>query len=944
MKFGALREILTGDLKGYKSIPFWSWNNHVKEEVLLAQIEDMRSAGIGGFIMHARSGLKGVEYLGEQWFSCIAACLKKAKELGLEAWIYDENGWPSGIVGGKLLEREDFLSSYLTLEERGGFDKSAFAVYTLENGVFKRVVAEGGTGKYYCVYLNKNPSYTDILNPDVVDEFIKETHEKYYERFKDSFGKELVGFFTDEPQCCSLGIPFSPYIEMEYKKTGKDIKDGLIYLFFDNACGYKFKYDYYSVLNYLYVHNYYEKLYDWCSAHGCKLTGHSINEEKLTHQMWFCAGVMPTYEYEHVPAVDWLGRDCETLLTFKQVGSAAQQLGKKQVLTETFACSGHDVTPRELKSIAEMQYFNGVNKMCHHLYPYSLASQGKYDCPPVFSKQSNWFSEFKAFNDYFNRLGYIISNTKEEAEACVIHPIKSLYLSYVKSDTVKLLETVDKRFEEFLNELAYRGVSYHIADETILQKHGRIKDGKLVVGNCVYNTVLVPEMQSICKTTYSLLKEFKGKLWVADKIGYIDGVRSDVDLFSNVGLREITENNKFGFKVLKGKAFITERKGDIGEFLFVKNVSKTESCKVSVVGVSGEYALLDLETLSLGITDGEISLGGSESAVLYKTNEFNATDNREVTEKDITKRFKVSGVSENYFVLDKARYSLDGVNFGKEKNIQEIFECLLRCDYRGNVVVRQYFTVKEKFVAKILVEKAKYKYLRVNGKEINLSQSEFDVEFAEADIGSIIVSGENVIEYALDFYEHDGVRYALFDPKATESVRNCLYYDTSLENSYIVGNFIVKKDMSLTKRRGNVDKFSHLEKHGYPFFYGSFTLTGKLNYDGKSKEVMSFSGRFLTAEITCGDKSKGVVLSDKADVTDLLKQGENVLQIKVKSSLRNLFGPHHNKLDVEKEQVFPRHFTMLGEWENGKPKGFTEKYNLVQFGIDKITLISAKLR
>ena len=942
MEFGALKEILTGDLTGYKSIPFWSWNNHIKEEALLAQIEDMYAAGIGGFIMHARSGLKGVEYLGEQWFSCIAACLKKAKELGLEAWVYDENGWPSGIVGGKLLEREDFLSCYMTLEERAAFDKDAFAVYTMENGDFKRVKGEGGSAKYYCVYLKQNPSYTDILNPNVVDEFIKETHEKYYERFKDSFGKELVGFFTDEPQCCPLGVPYSPYIAKEYEKAGKDVKDGLIYLFFDNPCGYKFKYDYYSIMNYLYVHNYYEKLYDWCSAHGCKLTGHAINEEKLTHQMWFCAGVMPTYEYEHVPAVDWLGRDCETLLTFKQVGSAAQQLGKKQVLSETFACSGHDVNPRELKSIAEMQYFNGVNKMCQHLYPYSLASQGKYDCPPVFSRQSNWFKEFKTFNDYFDRLGYIISNTKEEADVCVIHPVKSLYLSYVKADTPKLLGTVDKKFEELLNELAYRGVSYHIADETILQKHGGIKDGKLFVGNCVYNTVIVPEMKSISKPTYDILKDFNGKLWLANKIDYIDGVNSAVDLISNVGFEEITANVKFGFKVLKGRAFITERKGEIGDFLFIKNVSKNDSCKVSVAGISGEYALLDLENLSLGAADGEFTLGGAESVIPYKAKGFGTAEKPALSEKDITKQFTVSGVSENYFVLDKACYSSDGVNFSRARNIQDIFEFLLRQDYRGNLIIRQSFSVKETFAAKLLVEKAKYKYFRLNGKDVELLQSAFDTEFAEADIEKIIVSGENVVEYALDFYEHDGVRYALFDPRATESVRNCLYYDTSIENAYIVGDFIVKKDLSLTKRRGCVEKFSHFEKRGYPFFYGNFTLTGKLNYDGKSREIISFKGRFLTAEITCGGNSKSAVLSDRVDITDLLKQGENVLQIKVKSSLRNLFGPHHNKIDVEKEQVFPKHFTMLGEWETGKPKEFTEKYSLVQFGIDAITLTSTK--
>ena len=68
------------DLSVYKSIPFWSWNGSLDEEELKRQIDEMHSAGMGGFIMHARAGLT-TEYLGKKWFSCIGACLKKAKEL-----------------------------------------------------------------------------------------------------------------------------------------------------------------------------------------------------------------------------------------------------------------------------------------------------------------------------------------------------------------------------------------------------------------------------------------------------------------------------------------------------------------------------------------------------------------------------------------------------------------------------------------------------------------------------------------------------------------------------------------------------------------------------------------------------------------------------------------------------------------------------------------------
>ena len=63
----------------------------------------MKDNGIGGFFMHARGGLK-TQYMSEEWMYCIDACCDEAEKLGMNAWGYDENGWPSGFAGGKLLE------------------------------------------------------------------------------------------------------------------------------------------------------------------------------------------------------------------------------------------------------------------------------------------------------------------------------------------------------------------------------------------------------------------------------------------------------------------------------------------------------------------------------------------------------------------------------------------------------------------------------------------------------------------------------------------------------------------------------------------------------------------------------------------------------------------------------------------------------------------------
>ena len=115
--------------KEYRSLPFWSWNDKLEIDRLIEQIQWMHEKGMGGFFMHARSGL-GTEYLSGEWMKCVEACANEAKRLDMKAWLYDENGWPSGFVGGKLLEEEQNRDKYI-LSAKGAFDKNATVSYLL---------------------------------------------------------------------------------------------------------------------------------------------------------------------------------------------------------------------------------------------------------------------------------------------------------------------------------------------------------------------------------------------------------------------------------------------------------------------------------------------------------------------------------------------------------------------------------------------------------------------------------------------------------------------------------------------------------------------------------------------------------------------------------------------------------------------------------------------
>ena len=80
-------------------------------------------------------------------------------------------------------------------------------------------------------------------------------------------------------------------------------------------------------------------------------------------------------------------------------------------------------------------------------------------------------------------------------------------------------------------------------------------------------------------------------------------------------------------------------------------------------------------------------------------------------------------------------------------------------------------------------------------------------------------------------------------------------------------------------------------------------------------------------------------MDTKKDITDLLKVGDNTIRIVLKSSLRNLFGPHHFADVPEPMGVAPIHFTMRGTWNGGTSPIYTPVYQSVPFGLDAIEMI-----
>ena len=101
----------------YRSAPFWSWNDKLEKEELIRQIHEMHKQGIGGFFMHPRGGLVD-NYLGDSFLEAIYACVEEAEKLGMKAWLYDEDRFPSGYAGGMLTkDNPEYALRVLEMEE-----------------------------------------------------------------------------------------------------------------------------------------------------------------------------------------------------------------------------------------------------------------------------------------------------------------------------------------------------------------------------------------------------------------------------------------------------------------------------------------------------------------------------------------------------------------------------------------------------------------------------------------------------------------------------------------------------------------------------------------------------------------------------------------------------------------------------------------------------------
>lgn len=977
MTMEKLKENLQNPPKKYRAIPFWSWNEKLDTEETAWQIAEMDKAGIGGYFMHARGGLQ-TEYMGKEWMDNIRCGILEGQERGMSAWGYDENGWPSGFGSGAVNGLGlKYQQKYLRYEVA---DAEKNEEHTICNLPYE--------GRMLHFYFDVNPFYVDTLDKEVIAVFLKETHDRYVAELGADF-KKMDGFFTDEPQVSRNGIPWSLTLPAAYQEAyGEELLPLLPALFLEVPGYERVRTNYWRLVRDLFTDAFMKQIYDWCEAHGTALTGHMVLEETMEIQVTSNGACMPSYEYMHIPGMDWLFRKIGQSATPVQVASVAHQTGRKQVISETFALCGWDVSFEELKWIYEWQMVRGINLVCPHLEGYSLRGIRKRDYPATLYYQQPWWSEYRALMDAFSRIGMLLTEGEVRFETLVLHPMASAWVCFNNGDNGRLRE-LDEKFENFLLKLEENQIHYDLGDERILARHASVKGSALAVGLQTYRAVIVPDMLNICAETAELLERYAqgGGLLIFGGLvpELVDGVPTDrmkklaqrcktcmgpqaaADLVPEA-LRPVKLTPKGG--TLEGVASTVRYYDDMGKTLiYIVNTSQ-EPRRFTAQFAGNSAEMVDYTDGSIrpacftaenGIVSMEIALEGMGSVLLFAARDAAAPAKEKSALRPVNGKlgdtWEIAACSPNALTLDTCDCWLDGELLGRSYPVNNIQEEACKLGRAVRVDMEFHVRVAEKPAGPLyLVLETPEKFtVSVGGREIPNHDCGFycDKSFRKLDVTDAVVEGDNIIRLSIDFVQSAAVYENIKKSLVFESEKNKLSYDTEIEAIYLIGDFGVETAGCFTslpkrairyegefalKKQPSAVREGDLVKQGFPFFAGRMVLRNTINLTAAECEGRSlcFADRCATViKVRANGLDAGTILWQpyEADLSGLLHEGENEIEVELIGNLRNLLGPHHLG-EGESYAVGPNCFYAYSDiWTGGKNPDWNADYAFVKGGL-----------
>ncbi|MBE7032736.1 MAG: hypothetical protein E7406_00725 [Ruminococcaceae bacterium] len=511
---------------------FWFWYGELNPDTLRKQINMMVEQGVYNGFMHARAYLK-TQYLEDDWWKAISACIDEGKKTGFYPWLYDEYAWPSGTAGSTfqygyqkpsrtLSKGECNMAKYLSiksyaskeeLSKEASFENLVSAFYKDgENWVHTTNLSDW-KGEVMAFYRNFTPRFVDYLNPETVKEFINCTHEEYKKRFGENFGNIVPGIFFDEIFMVGW-MPWTEKFAEEFqKRCGYDIVSKLYVL--RDAKGkddLKVRNDYYEVVAQLYEEGFFVQISDWCKKNNLELTGH-IEEHFERHPG------RQGHFFNNERHLDIPGADCHDYryrfprkITYREpkfAVSTARAYGKKRMMSEAFGGAGWGCSLQQYKRGMNTLGAMGINMVTLHGFYTECVSQGEQaDWPCSFFFQNPYWRYFKHLANYMNRICYMNTQGTPVVEVGLYYPIEEMRKLTVDGLFFNGCETLNDAWNNAMNSLLEHQIDVDIIDEVSLLR-ATVKDGTISVGSQNFKVLVFPDIAEFSDELREKLDEFQ---------------------------------------------------------------------------------------------------------------------------------------------------------------------------------------------------------------------------------------------------------------------------------------------------------------------------------------------------------------------------------------------------------------------------------------------------
>lgn len=975
------KELFRNPTSEYRAAPFWAWNCELDESELLRQTECFKEMGMGGFHMHTRSGM-ATKYLGDEFMRLVKSCVKKAKSENMLAWLYDEDRWPSGTAGGYVTKTPEYRERNLTFTTKkdenilpkseavksgGTYLIGAYDIALNENGelLSYKLLNEGekteGIVRY--AYCRVNPpvlpgwhngeTYVDTLNPKAIQRFIEITHEAYKKAVGDEFGKTVPAIFTDEPQFVhkqalpfaasdeDVLLPWTPDFDETYEKAyGISITKHLPELFWELPDGKisRARYYYHDHICERFTQSFSDTCGKWCADNNIYLTGHMMEETTLKRQTAAIGEAMRAYRSFGLPGIDMLC-DLTEYDTVKQAQSAARQYGREGVTSELYGVTNWDFDFRGHKRQGDWQAAMGVTVRVPHLSWVSMKGSAKRDYPASINYQSPWYKEYPYIENHFARLNTVLTRGKPCVKVGVIHPIESYWLHWGPSDnTSETRRQKDTNFKNIIDWLLFGTVDFDFISEACLPSLCQNIGNELSVGEMQYSVIVVPECETLRKSTADILNEFISRggkvIFMGEAPKYIDAVPSDKanELYcrgDHIPFEETALLNALGdyrdieIKNPSGdaeKQFLYQMRKDGEEYsLFIalarriedKYCSAVEQPAETVIKIRGEFRPLVFDTLtgeireinysaengfttlSYGFCENDSLLLRLEPAASSKRFE-KAAERIKIGQTDFKHKLAYKREEDNVCILDIAEYALDNGEMQPEEEILRIDERLRRkfdWPLADGQDVQPWAIEKEKITHNVTL---RFSF-----------ESECELEntfFCAEELESLRINGEETALNDCGYFVDKAIRKYALPP--LRKGRNIIAANVpfgkrvSLEACYLIGDFNVRAEgceKTLSKAADTIG-FGDITKQGMPFYGGNITYSAKINVPENCSLEINI-GRYagaLTKVLLDGKEAAKIVFAPyNAEIKNVSK-GEHTIEFVLFGNRYNTFGALHN--------------------------------------------------